>query len=202
MVREDVRIRKPLVIVLTLATLVSIYQYLLASKLSQALPSELAKFFTIGVYIAIVSSFIGMFAAWLLIAAMMHAVSALFDGKGPFRRTFEFTGYGFLPSLVGSFITIPMSTYYVMNAEIPKISIEQLRHNPGIMKSLILSIIPQDLIYSNLLINLAVTVWSLTLWTFAIKHARNLTTKKAFISALIPAVVFGLYQIYSITRLL
>ena len=89
-----------------------------------------------------------------------------------------------------------------MNAEIPKISIEQLQHNPRIMKSLILSIIPQDLIYSNLLINLAVTVWSLTLWTFAIKHARNLTTKKAFISALIPAVVFGLYQIYSITRLL
>ena len=141
MVRKDVRIRRPLVIVLALAILVSVYQNLLASKLSQALPSELAKFFTIGAYIGITGSFIGMFAAWLLIAAMMHAVSALFDGKGSFRRTFEFTGYGFLPSLVGSLITIPMSAYYVLNAEIPKISIEQLQQNPGIMKSLVLSII-------------------------------------------------------------
>jgi len=43
-----------------------------------------------------------------------NAWMPFFDGKGSFRRTFEFTGYGFLPSLVGSAITtitIPLSFY-------------------------------------------------------------------------------------------
>jgi len=190
------------VIVLALAILVSTYQYLLVTKISQAFPAEIARFFTVGAYIGVASSLIGVFAVWLITAAIMHATSAFFDGKGSFRRTFEFTGYGFLPSLVGSLITIPTSAYYVLNAEIPKISMEQLQQNPQIMKSLILSIIPQDLIYSNLIINLAVTVWSLTLWTFAVKNARNLTTRKAFMSALIPTLLFGMYQVWSLFRLL
>ncbi len=108
---------------------------LLTTKLSQAFPFELARFFAIGAYIGIVSSFIGMFAAWLMLAAMMHVVSALFNGSGSFRRTFELTGYGFLPSLAGSAITVPMSTYYISQAEIPKISIQQLQQNPDVMKS-------------------------------------------------------------------
>jgi hypothetical protein len=91
-----------------------------------------------GAYIGIVGSFVGMFAVWLILAVIMHGLSAFFDGKGSFRRTFEFVGYGFLPSLVGSLITIPMSAYYVINAEIPGITMEQLQQNPDVMKSLMI----------------------------------------------------------------
>jgi hypothetical protein len=171
--QKEVRIRKPLMIVVALAVAVSAYQYLLMTKLSQAFPPDLARFFLVGAYIGIIGSFIGMFAVWLILSAIMHGLSAFFDGRGSFRRTFEFVGYGFLPSLVGSLITIPMSAYYITNAEIPRISIEQLQQNPDVMKSLMLSIIPNELIYSNLMINLAITAWSLTIWSFAIKHARS-----------------------------
>jgi len=125
-----------------------------------------------------------------------------FEGKGSFRRTFEFTGYGFLPSLVGSLITVPMSLNYILNAEIPKISFTQLQQNPNVIKAIMLSLIPKSLIYSNLIINLAVTIWSLTIWTFAVKHAREVELKKAFVSALIPTVLFGIYQLWSILKLL
>ncbi len=40
--RKEVRIRKPLVIVLLLAVILASYQYFLMDKLSQAFPSELA----------------------------------------------------------------------------------------------------------------------------------------------------------------
>ncbi len=71
-----------------------------------------------------------MFAVWLILAVIMHGLSAFFDGKGTFRRTFEFVGYGFLPSLVGSLISVPMSAYYVINAEIPRITMEQYSRIP------------------------------------------------------------------------
>ena len=65
-----------------------------------------------------------------------------------------------------------------------------------------LSIIPKDLVYSNLIINVAVTIWSLTIWTFAIKHAREIELRKAFICALIPTLLFGVYQIWNLLKIL
>ena len=170
--------QQPLTIVVALATAVSAYQYLLMTKLSQAFPLELARFFVIGAYVGIIGSFIGIFAIWLILAVIMHGLSAFFDGEGSFRRTFEFTSYGFLPSLIGSLITIPMSAYHIMNAEVPKISIAQLQQNPDVMKTVMLTLISKDLVYSNLIINLAVTIWSLVIWSFAVRHARGVELKK------------------------
>ncbi len=131
----------------------------------------------------------------------MHGISSFFDGKGSFRRTFEFTGYGFLPSLVGSLITVPMSAYYISKAEMPKITITQLQ-NPNVIKTIMLSLIPKSLIYSNLIVNLAITAWSLTIWTFAVKHAREIELRNAFISASIPTLLFGTYQTWNILKIL
>ena len=200
---KSLRIKIPLLtIVIPLAVLISLYQYILIDKLFQAFPTEIARFFLVGAYIGIIGSFIGMFAVWLILAVIMHGLSAFFDGKGSFRRTFEFTGYGFLPSLIGSAITVPMSVNYILNAEIPKISIAQMQQNPDVMKAAMLSLIPKDLVYSNLIINSAVTVWSLTIWSFAVKHEREVELKKAFFTALIPILLFGIYQIWSLLKLL
>jgi len=200
---REVRIKIPLLtIIIPLAVLLSIYQYILAIKLSQAFPPELTRFFLIGAYIGIAGSFIGVFAVWLILAVIMHGISSFFEGKGSFRRTFEFVGYGFLPSLIGSAITVPMSLNYVMNVEVPKITIAQLQQNPNVVKTVMLSLIPKSLIYSNLIINIAITIWSLTIWTFAVKHAREIELRKAFITALIPTVLFGIYQLWSILKLL
>ncbi len=200
--QRDVRIKIPLLtIMIPLAILLSVYQYLLVTKLSQAFPPELARFFLVGSYVGIIGSFIGVFAVWLILAVIMHGISSLFGGKGSFRRTFEFTGYGFLPSLIGSAVTVPMSIYYVSKAEIPKITITQLQ-NPNVIKTIMLSLIPKFLIYSNLIINLAITAWSLTIWTFAVKHAREIELRNAFISASIPTILFGIYQLWNILKIL
>lgn len=197
---REISIRKPVIIVSALAIVTSMQQFLITSKLAQALPEEMSKFFMIGAYVGVIGSFIGMFAIWLILAAIMHALSSFLGGNGSFRRTFEFTGYGYLPSLIGSIITISLSSYYVLNARIPHIDLSNL--NPEAMRSVMLSIMPHELLYTNLIINLAIILWSLTIWIFAVKYARNLTTKNAVITALIPALLFALYQIYSVVKLL
>lgn len=132
----------------------------------------------------------------------MHGVSSFFNGEGSFRRTFEFTGYGFLPSLIGAIITTPVSYYCISQAQLPKISPSQLVQNPDIAKTLITYLLPKSVVYSNLIINLALTAWSLTIWTFAIRHAREIELKKAFTTALIPTLLFGAHQIWNILKIL
>ncbi len=185
-----------------MATLIAFNQYTLITKLSEVVPEKLAVFFKISGYIGVISSFIGIFAVWVIIAVIMHGLSAFFEGERDFKRTFEFVGYGFFPSLVGSLVTVPMSLYYIANAKIPKIGLAQIQQNPDVVKAVILSTIPRDLIYSNLVVNIAITVWSLTIWSFALKHARRVELRESFICALIPTVLFTAYQLWSILKLL
>jgi len=200
---SDVKIKKPLLtIVLPLAVILSVYQYFIINKISQAFPKEVAQFITIGAYIGIISSFIGIFAVWLTVAVIMHGISSFFGSEGSFRRTFEFVGYGFLPSLVGAIVTIPISYHYISQAQLPKITLTQLAQNPNIAKTLVTELVPKSIVYSNLAINLVLTAWSLTIWTFAIKHAREIELKKAFICALIPTLLFGIYQIWNLLKIL
>lgn len=198
--KREVRLRYPFAIVTAVALIVSSYEYFFLSKLVQAFPKQIVGIIMFGGMIEVVATFIGMFAAWLIIATVMHGLSVFFNGEGSFRRTFEFTGYGFLPSLVGSLITVPMSYYYISRTQIPKFSISQLLQNPHAVKSLVKSLLPQSLLYSNLIINLAITLWSLTIWTFAIKHSRNLKLPHAFICAVIPTILFTILQLWKLSK--
>ncbi|WP_456330372.1 YIP1 family protein [Archaeoglobus sp.] len=184
---------------LLLATLVALDQYVLTTKLSNAIPEKLGAFFKIGGYIGVVSSSIGIFAVWVIIAVIMHGLSAFFEGEGDFKRTFEFVGYSFFSSLVGSLVTVPMPLYYT---RIPEISLASYSKIQTYWGAVIVSIIPRNLIYSNLVVSFAVTLWSLTIWSFALRHARRVELREAFVCALIPTVLFAVYQVWSILKLL
>ena len=44
------------------------------------------------------------------------------------------------------------------------------------------------------------TVWSLLIWSFAVRNPRNMKMRDAFICAAIPTVIFDSYQLLSLTR--
>jgi len=189
----------PILIVTVLAILASVGQYLVISKFSQDFPPEIAKFMLIISYIGVATSFIVSFIVWLIIAVILYAISSVFGGEGEFKRTLEFTGYGFVPNIVGSCITLPLTAHYLSRAEIPMLGAEALR-DPEVMKSIIQAIFPTEAIYAFAIVNFAMLLWSLTIWSFALKHARGLSLKNAFITALIPTALYCIYQLWSILK--
>ena len=192
---KDASIKVPILIVIGIAILGSINYYFLINKILGIFPENIVQILTVGAYIG---TFISVFVIWLIITVIVYGLSALFGGEGSFYRTFTFIGYGFLPSLIGSLITTPISVYSIMNAEIPEIDLKQLEQNPEIIDALITSLLPNEVIYSTLIINIAMIVWSLVIWSFALKHARDLDLRKAFICVLIPTVPLVIYQIWSV----
>ena len=198
---KDPSLKRPAIIVILLAMMVAYYQFKVTMKISTALPPDIARFFVVGAYINAISSVIGIFATWLIVAVIMHGLSAFFDGRGEFRRTFEFAGYGFLPSLFGSALTIPMSLSYVEKVVMPKVDVAELTADPRILAKAILSQIPAEYLHSTLLLNIAVTIWGLLIWCFAVKNAREIDGQKAFVCATIPTAIFGGYQVLSLMKL-
>ncbi len=198
---KETSLKTPFLIVLIFSVLMSAYTYYTTSIMFKIFPSDMQSMMSIMIIITAVSSLVGGFISWLLVAAVMHIISIAFKGEGSFKRTFEFTGYGFLPNLIALCITIPIGYYFLSNAHIPTLTMAQLK-NPVVVKQVMSSIIPKTMVYVNLLIGIAVSLWNLGLWTYGIKYARNLELKKAFIVALIPTVLFGIYQLYSVAKFL
>lgn len=198
---KDPSLKRPAIIVILLAMMVAYYQFKVTMKISTALPPDIARFFVVGAYINAISSVIGIFAVWLITAAIMHGLSAFFDGRGEFRRTFEFAGYGFLPSLFGSAVTIPASLSYIENAALLKLDVKELAADPEVLTKAILSQIPSEYVHSALVLNIAITIWGLLMWCFAVKNAREIDGRKAFVCAAIPTAIFGGYQVLSLVRM-
>ena len=192
----------PFLIVLALSVLNSIYTYYGISTILNLFPSDMQSNISIIIMtIYVLFSFIGGFIMWLFVAGMMYLLSMVFRGEGSFKRTLEFIGYGFLPNPIGSLISILVGHYFLSSVQVPTLTMEQLQ-NPTVAEKAISSIIPKTMVYTNLLINIAVILWNLGLWTYGIKYARDLELKKAFIVALIPVVLFLIYQVYGVIKML
>ena len=200
--REPKLMTPILTIILPMSVVSGVYQYFLASKLAEAFTGDLALLFKVSAYLGVVFSLIGSFVVWLILALIMHGISAVFGGEGSFKRTLEFTGFGFLPFLIGSLITTPVALKYVLEAEVPKITVEMLKEDPDIMTTVLKAVIPDEVVYSNVVINLATLLWAVVIWSFAVKHARNLEFGKSFVAASVPAIIYGLYQIWSLMKLI
>jgi len=199
--QKDISLKDPFLIVLVFSILIAISAYISTSAIYKIFPPQYQQMLAFAKIIGLISTFIGGIVSWLIIAGIMHVISMAFKGEGGFKKTLSFTGYGFLPNIIGAIITIPIGYYFLSQAHIQPLTVYQLQ-NPIIVQMAIKHAIPKTLIYTNAIIGFAVTVWNLYIWTYAIKYARNLDLRKAFITALIPTVIFGIYQLYNITKFL
>jgi len=199
--QKEISLKEPFLIVLIFSILIAISAYISTSFIYKIFPPQYQQVLAFTKIIALISAFIGGIVSWLIIAGVMYLISIIFKGEGSFKKTLSFTGYGFLPNIIGAIITIPIAYYYLSQIHIPQLTISQLQ-NPVIIKMIMKQIFPKTLIYTNAVIGFAVTIWNLYIWTYAINYARNLDLKKAFITALIPTVIFGLYQLYNVLKFL
>ncbi len=200
---KEVKLLKPvLAVILPMSILGGIYQYVISMKLAEAFVGDVAFVFKLVAYLGVVFALITSFVSWLILTLIMFALSALFGGEGSFRKTLESVGYGFFPFLISSLIKTPLTVKYALEAELPKISMNTIKENPEAVDLVVKSLLPSEVIYSSAVINVAATVWAVVMWSFALKHSRNLEFRKAFVSASLPAVLYTAYQLWTLLRLL
>jgi hypothetical protein len=184
--QRDVNLRTPFVIVLVSAILGAIYAMVAYRVMMSALPEEIAAISGVIAAISASSNLISPFISWVLGAAVFYAVSMLFKGEGSFSRVFEFVGYGFVPSIIASVVGLvtitivtPASGFSLDNPELMQQTMMQhlSSQDPAMMVSTIIQIL--------------LVLWSVVIFVFGVKHARNLGTGHAIITVLaVPAALF------------
>jgi len=201
LMQKEIDLKKPFLIILIVALIASVNQYFIVSKIAEAFPSDLSSILKIGAYAGVIGSLVALVVVWVIISLIIFAVSSIFGGQGSFNRLFEFTGYGFIPSIFSSLITTSVTIHYISNASVPKLSMADIKSGE-FGRELMKTLLPQDVVYFNLIVSIAFMIWSFTIWTFGVKNARALDIKKAIESVLIPLIVYVGYTVYAILNFL
>lgn len=201
LMQKEINLKRPFLIVLIVALITSVNQYFIVSKMAEAFPPDLSRFLMIGAYTGVISSLITLLMVWVIISLIIFAISSIFGGQGSFKRLFEFAGYGFIPSIFSSLITTPVMVYYISKAHIPKLNMADIQSGE-FGREFMRALMPQDVVYFNLIVSIAFMLWSFTIWTFSVKNARNLDTKEAVITVLTPLVIYVGYTVFAMMRFL
>ncbi|PSP79044.1 hypothetical protein BRC81_06110 [Halobacteriales archaeon QS_1_68_20] len=132
------------------------------------------------------------FVVWGLYATAFHVLSTMFGGSGSLRRTFVLTGWGFIPWVVTELVFLATTDYVIDQVPEPG-PLGLFNYLMQIQNHLLLSVTSA--------LGLVITVWAMPdlLWVYAVKHARNLTTRQAIIVVNVPV---GLVVLFTLNDLL
>jgi len=163
---------------------------IMMKAMTKTLPPEaqgFMSFMPIGTAIGVC---VGSFIFWVVVAAIFFGISWMFKGSGTFRRTLEFVGYGYIPTIIGGLISAVLVYNFVSTVQIPVVT-DPMKIREALaplMKS------PIMLLYSA--IGILFMLWSANIWVFGLKHARNLLTRDAVITVAIPVAAHILFSVY------
>ena len=163
---------------------------MMIEAMSKTLPPEVQSFMSfmpIGSAIGVV---VFSFITWLIIAAVFFGISCIFKGEGKFKRTLEFVGYGYIPTIIGGLISAVLLYNFVTTVQIPTIT------DPTKINEVITPLMKSPMMLLSSAVSILFMLWSANIWVFGLKHARNLSTRNALITVAIPVAAYILYSVY------
>jgi len=201
-INEKESLKVPLLIVLCGAIVGAVHAYMvggLTGKLMGALLPGMATIISIS---AVIGAIIFIFLIWIVMTGIFYGLSFLFKGHGSFRKCLEFTGYGYLPQIFGSVISVIVAFMYIPKVVVPEISaaamqdpqviqdaVKALMHDPAMM----------EMTQVIAVISIVFLLWSANNWIFGMKYARNLSMRDAAICVGAPVLIYVVYMAYTLT---
>lgn len=201
MMNEKESLKIPALIVLAGSIVAAAYGYLISGLTAKMMASAVPGIETIITISSIGGALIGTFIFWILWAGIIYALSFAFQGQGSFSRMLQVVGYGYLPQILGSVITLIAATQYIPKITVPTLSSAAMQ-DPALieqtMKAFIHDPAMLELTQITTLITIVFLLWSANIWIFGAKHARRLSPRDSALCVGIPVVLYVLYLIYNL----
>jgi len=150
----------------------------------------------------ILGAFFVIFVFWGIWTGVFYLISSLFKGKGTFKRTLEFIGYGYLPQIFGAVLTVIVALQYIPRVIVPQISSAAAQDPQVIMdatKALMHDSAMMEMTQIISIISIVFLLWSANIWIFGMRNARQLSERDSALCVGIPVVIYILYIIFTMT---
>ncbi|MCK9581671.1 MAG: YIP1 family protein [Methanoregula sp.] len=200
-VTEKENLNAPILIVLAGGIVAAIYGYLMGGLSARMMAGVLPGMDTVIYLSAMIGALVGAFIFWLIAGGVFFLFSYFFKGQGSFTRVMEFTGYGYLPQILGSLITLVAAFEYLPKITVPVLTKAAL-DNPAVMEQAMSAFMHDpamlELTQITTLVAIVFMLWSANIWIFGMKHARGLSPRDAAICVGLPVVAYVIFMIYNL----
>ncbi len=191
----------PLLILLAGGITAAAYGYLIGGVSAQMMGGAMAGLDTIVLLSSVIGAFLGTFIFWVIWAALVHGISMLFKGSGSFSGTLKVIGYGYIPQVIGTVITLIAAFEYVPKIVVPKIT-SSMMQDPAAVQQVTAALMKDpamvELTQISALVTIVFLLWSANIWIFGLQHARKLAVRDAAICVGIPVIAWILYMVYTL----
>lgn len=200
-IAEKESLKIPALIILSAGIVAAITGYLMGGLSAKMMAGVMPGLEVVITLSAMAGAFIGTFVVWLVASGIFYLISSLLKGQGSFKKVLEVVGYGYLPQIAGSILTLIAAVLYIPRITVPTLSkaaledpamIEQVTkafmHDPAMM----------ELTQITTLVSIVFMLWSAHIWIFGLKHARGLSMRNAAICVGVPIVLYVLYLTYNL----
>jgi len=205
--KNEERLGIPALIVLLSGAVGGVSAFLMTSKTMEILgemmrmPAGAGGVFTsVMAFVSVIGAIVFSLLFWLIITAIFYGISAIFGGEGSFKRTLEFVGYGYIPTIFAGIIGAALTYHLVSTLTLPHIPAgAEPMEVSRIVQAWAQGLKRHPISLLSSAVSILFTLWSANIWIFAVKHARGLTTRNALLTVGIPV---GAYIAYSLCQLL
>lgn len=191
----------PLLILLAGGITAAAYGYLIGGVTAQMMGGAMAGLDTIVLLSSVIGAFLGTFIFWVIWAALVYGISIVFKGSGNFSGTLKVIGYGYLPQVIGTVITLIAAFEYVPKIVVPKIT-SSMMQDPAAVQQVTTALLKDpamvELTQISTLVTIVFLLWSANIWIFGLQHARKLSMRDAAICVGLPVIAWILYMIYTL----
>jgi hypothetical protein len=200
-VTEKESLKIPALILLTGGIIAAITGYLMGGLSAKMMAEVMPGLDAVILLSAMAGAFVGTFIFWLVASGIFYVISSLLKGQGSFNRVLEVVGYGYLPQIAGSIITLVAAVVYIPRITVPALTKAALE-NPAMIEQVTKAFMHDpammELTQITTLVSIVFMLWSAHIWIFGIKHARGLSPRNAAICVGVPIVLYILYLTYNL----
>lgn len=200
-VTEKVNLKIPALIIMTGGIVAAMTGYLMGGLSAKMMAEVMPGMDAIISLSATASALIMTFIFWFIVAGVFYLSSSLFKGEGSFNRVLEVVGYGYLPQIAGSIISVVAAIIYIPKITVPtltKAALEDPAMIEQVTKSFMHDPAMMQLTQITTLVSIVFLLWSAHIWIFGMKHARGLSPRNAAICVGVPIVLYVLYLTYNL----
>jgi len=191
----------PLIILLVGGIVAAVYGYLVGEVSSQMMAGALPGIGALVTIFAALGALVGVFIFWFIWTVIVFALSMAFKGQGSFKRTLQVIGYGYLPQIIGTAISVIVAFEYVPRIVVPKVTTAMMQ-DPVAMQKITTALMHDPAMLEMTQITSIITIvfllWSANIWIFGLQKARSLSPRDAALCVGIPVLAYILFMIYNL----
>lgn len=191
----DPPLRGPLAVVLLAGIVNGISALVLVRRLLSALPEQAGPFVAVGAVLGGLFTVVVYLVQWAFFTGVFYGLSLfLFGGQGPFRSVLAATGYGFLPAVFAGAVNAAATWYALQSVTFPGDAAgmgrvaAQLQHSPPLLVASALGVV--------------FTLWQGFIWTFGVRHSRNVSLRQAAATVAVPVLALALWTAWNLRTVL